>query len=109
MTIATYKLDPAQYLTAPGLSYDAMLKLTGVELQLVDDPGMHLMVGWGILDGVSMITKKHAVADNLLVEDFDASKSTNYSMYLDANNLYGWAMFQKLPEKEFSLDVRAAA
>ena len=48
-----------------------------------------------------MITKKHAVANNPLVEDFDASKPTNYLMYLDANNLYGWAMSQKLPEKEF--------
>ena len=99
MTIATYKLDPATSFTAPGLSWDAMLKLTGVELQLVDDPGMYLMVEWGILDGVCMITKKHAVADSFLVEDFDASKSTNYSMYLDANNLYGWAMSQKLPER----------
>ena len=57
MTIATYKLDPATYFTAPGLSWDAMLKPTGVELQLVDDPDMYLMVEWGILDGVSMITK----------------------------------------------------
>ena len=48
-----------------------------------------------------MITKKHAMANNPLVEDFDASKPTNYLMYLDANNLYGWAMSQKLPEKEF--------
>ena len=48
-----------------------------------------------------MITNKHAVANNPLVEDFDASKPTNYLMYLDANNLYGWAMSQKLPEKEF--------
>ena len=55
-----------------------------------------------------MITKKHAVADSHLVEDFDASKSTNYSMYLDANNLYGWAMSQKLSENEFALNARAA-
>ena len=48
-----------------------------------------------------MITKKHAVANNLLVEDFDVSQPTNNLMYLDANNLYGWAMFQKLLEKEF--------
>ena len=48
-----------------------------------------------------MITKKHAVANNPLVEEFDASKPTNFLMYLDANNLYGWAMSQILPEKEF--------
>ena len=67
MTIATYKLDPAHYFTAPALSWDAIYKLTGVELQLVDDPAMYLMVEWGILDGVSMITKKHAVADNKII------------------------------------------
>ena len=100
MTLATYKLDPAHYFTAPGLSWDAMLKLTGVKLQLVDDPDMYLMVESGIRAGVK-ITKKHAVANNPLVEDFDASKPNNYLMYLDANNLYGWAMSQKLPEKEF--------
>ena len=102
MTLATYKLDPAHYFTAPGLSWDAMLKLTGVKLQLVDDPDMYLMVESGIRGGVSMITKKHAVANNPLVEDFDASKPTNYLMYLDANNLYGWAMSQKLPEKNLT-------
>ena len=48
-----------------------------------------------------MITKKHAVANNPPVEDFDASKPANYLMYLDANNLYGWEMSQKLPKKEF--------
>ena len=80
MTLATYKLDPAHYFTAPGLSWDAMLKLTGVKLQLVDDPDMYLMVESGIRGGVSMITKKHAVANNPLVEDFDASKPTNYPL-----------------------------
>ena len=101
MTIATYKLDPAHYFTAHGLSWDAVLKLTGVKLQLVDDPDMYLMVESGIRDGVSMITKKHTVTNNPLIEDFDASKPTNYLMYLDVNNLFGWAMSQKLPEKEF--------
>ena len=48
-----------------------------------------------------MISKKHAVANNPLVEDFDASKQTNYLTYLDANNFYAWAMSQKLREKEF--------
>ena len=48
MTLATYKLDPAHYFTAPGLSWDAMLQLTAVKLQLVDDPDMYLMVKSGI-------------------------------------------------------------
>ena len=47
------------------------------------------MVESGIRNGVSMITKKHEVANKPLFEDFDESKPTNYLMYLDANNLYG--------------------
>ena len=57
MTLATYKLDPAHYFTAPSLSWDAMLKLIGVKLQLVDDPDMYLIAESGIQDGVSMSTK----------------------------------------------------
>ena len=97
----TYKLDPAHYFTAPGFSWDSMLKYTGVELDLLDDPDMYLMVESGIRGGVSMITKKFAEANNPYVDDYDPSKPINYLMYLDANNLYGWAMSQKLPEKEF--------
>ena len=73
MTLATYKLDPAHYFTSPGRFWDAMLKLTRVKLQLVDDPDMYLMVESGIRGGVSMITKKHAVAYNPLVQDFNVS------------------------------------
>ena len=60
----TYKLDPAHYFTAPGFSWDSMLKYTGVELDLLDDPDMYLMVESGIRGGVSMITKKFAEANN---------------------------------------------
>ena len=101
MTLTTYKLDPAHYFMAPSLSWDVMLKLTKVKLQLVDDPDMYLMVESGIQDGISMITTKHTVVNNPLIEDFDASNPTNYLMYLDVNNLFGWAMSQKLPQKEF--------
>ena len=48
-----------------------------------------------------MITKKFAQANNPYVDDYDPAKPINYLIYLDANNLYGWAMSQKLPEKEF--------
>ena len=101
MAMETYKLDPAHYFTAPGFSWDSMLKYTGVELDLLNDPDMYLMVESGIRGGVSMITKKFAKANNPYVDDYNPAKPINYLMYLDANNLYGWAMSQKLPEKEF--------
>ena len=78
-----------------------VIKYTGVELDLLDDPDMYLMVESGMRGGVSMITKKFAQANNPYVDDYDPAKPINYLIYLDANNLYGWAMSQKLPEKEF--------
>ena len=101
MAMGTYKLDPAHYFTAPGFSWDSMLKYTGVELDLLNDPDMYLMVESGIRGGVSMITKKFAKANNPYIDDYNPAKPINYLMYLDANNLYGWAMSQKLPENEF--------
>ena len=44
MSLETYGLDPIHYYSLPGLSWDAMLKYTGVELELITDPDMHLMV-----------------------------------------------------------------
>ena len=59
-----YRLDPAHYYTAPGLSWDAMLKKTKVNLELLSDPDMLLMIENGIRGGVSMISKRYAKANN---------------------------------------------
>ena len=101
MCLENYGLDPAHYYTLPGLSWDSMLKHTQVQLELMTDPDMHLMIEAGVRGGVSVITKKLATANNPLVDDYDSNKDKNWLIYLDANNLYGWAMSQKLPEKEF--------
>ena len=89
-----YELDPCHYYTAPGMAWDAALKLTKVELDLITDPDMYLMFEKGIRGGISTITHRHAVANNpyLPSEKYDSSKDHSYIMYLDANNLYGWAM-----------------
>ena len=102
-SLDTYKLDPAHYFTSPGLAWDAMLRYTGVELELLRDPDMSLMIERGIRGGVSMITKKHSRANNPYIEkSYDCSKPNVYLMYLDANNLYGWAMSQPMPENNFA-------
>ena len=100
--IRNYKLDPAHYFTAPGLSWDACLKMTGVRLELLTDVDMLLMVEKGIRGGVSMVSKRFSKANNKYMEDkFNPSEPSKYIQYLDANNLYGAAMSMKLPTHGF--------
>ena len=100
--IKNYKLDPAHYYTAPGLAWDACLKMTGVKLELLSDIDMLLMVEKGIRGGVSMISNHSGKANNKYMGDkFNPSVPFKYLTYLDANNLYGTAMSKKLPTHGF--------
>ena len=96
-----YGLDPAHYYTSPGLSWDALLKKTGIELQLLTDYDQHLFIEKGLRGGISMVSKRHARANNPSVETYDPQKPNSHILYLDANNLYGWAMSQPLPVGNF--------
>ena len=98
-SLENYKLDPCHYYTAPGMAWDAALRLTKVELDLITDQDMYLMFEKGIRGGISTITHRHAVANNpyLPNEKYDPTKEKSYIIYLDANNLYGWGMVQKMP------------
>ena len=93
-----YELDPVWYYTTPGLSQDACLKMTGVQLELLSDPDMLLMIEQGIRGGVSMISKRYAKTNNKYMgEKFNPNKKSIFILYLDAHNLYGWAMSLPLP------------
>ncbi len=98
-----YFLDPAHYISSPQLSWDAMLRQSAVELELISDPEMFKMIDGGIRGGVVMISKRFARANNkyLGAALHDASKPTTFINYVDANNLYGWAMSQTLPQHSF--------
>ena len=96
-----YKLDPCHYYTAPGLAWDACLKLTKQELQLLSDYDMLMMFEKGIRGGISHISKRYAEANNKYMKNCNKEKPSTYIQYLDANNLYGWAMSQKLPTHGF--------
>ena len=89
-----YGLDPAHYYTSPGLPCDALLKKTGVELELLTDYDQPLFIEKGIRGGVSMVSKRHAKANNHLVDGYNPENPISYILYLDANNLYAWAMSQ---------------
>ena len=97
-----YGLDPAHYYTAPGLAWDAALKLTKITLELLSDYDMLLMIKKGIRGGISMISNRYGVANNKYMNEmYDKSKESKYIQYLDANNLYGWAMSKPLPTHGF--------
>ena len=96
-----YKLDPLHYITSPGLAWDAMLKMTGINLELITDIDMQLFIERGMRGGISCITHRHAEANNKYMKNYDPDKPSSYIMYLDANNLYGWAMSQPLPYRNF--------
>ena len=96
-----YKLDPAHYYTSPGLAWDACLKTTGQNLELLHDYDMLMMFEQGIRGGITHISKRYAEANNKYMKDYDPDKESTYIQYLDANNLYGWAMSQNLPTHGF--------
>ena len=88
-------------MTLSGLSWDALLKKTRVELELLTDIDMHLFVERGMQGGTSMVSKRYTKANNPYVPGYDPSKPTTYIQYEDANNLYGWAMSKPLPKRGF--------
>ena len=102
LCLKIYGLDPVHYYTAPGLSWDACLKITNINLELLSDPNMLLMFEKGIRGGISMISNRYGKANNKYMgKSFNRNKLIKYLMYLDENNLYGCAMSKKLPTHGF--------
>ena len=84
-----YNLDPCHYFSAPGLSWDAMLKMTKVELEKISDPDIHLFIEKGMRGGISYINTRYSKANNEYCRDYDKTKPKLYINYLHMNNLYG--------------------
>ena len=99
--IKVYELDPAHFLSLPRLAWQACLKKTNVELELLTDYDMLLIIQGGIRGGICHSIQRYAKANNKYMKNYDGSKESSYIQYLDANNLYGWAMSQKLPVNDF--------
>lgn len=88
-----YEPDPCHFYTSPGLAWTSCLKMTGVD--------QILMTESGIRGGISQISIRYKEANNEFLETYDTSKPRSFLAYVDANNLYGWAMVQALPVGNF--------
>ena len=105
MCLSYYGLDPVYYYTLPNFAFDAMLKLTGIEIDLVYNQEMYEMKEAGLRGGMTQTTRKKVEANNKYMgDDYDKQKESSYINYLDANNLYGLSMIQKLPYRNLKWD-----
>jgi hypothetical protein len=104
LSIKTYGLDPACYYTTPGFAWDAALKSTGVELEVLTDKDMvdFFIEKGSMRGGISTVSrKKESVAKNKYMKNYDPTKPSTYILYLDVTNLYGHTMTGLLPTGGF--------
>ena len=95
--IKAYGLDPAQYYTTPGFTWDAMLKFTKIQMELLTDLDMHLFVERGVRGGVSQCCNRYTRTNNEYMSDYNLNEESRYLKYYDVKNLYGCVMMESLP------------
>ena len=106
-----FGLCTSHYLSAPGLSQDAMLKMTKIKLELLQDPVMYILQK-SIRGGISNISNRYSKLKSKDLKFYDQKQESKHIIYLDANNLYGFAMskyllksgFKWMDSKEFDLN-----
>ena len=101
MCLEIYQLDLIYFVSLPGLAWQFYFKKTGVKLELITDYDMILVIDKGIRGRICEATHRYAKANNKYMKNYDKNIESSYIEYLDANNLYGWGMSQKLPIKDF--------
>ncbi|KAL4105173.1 hypothetical protein QTP88_020445 [Uroleucon formosanum] len=104
ISLKNYKLDPMWYYTTPGFAWDCMLRMTNIKLDLLTDIDQILIFESGIqcLSGLSQCSQRYSKANNKYMGDkFKKKEESIFLQYLDANNLYGWAMSKYLPTGDF--------
>ena len=96
-----YKLHQSHYFSSPGLSWDGILKMTRIKLELVSDINKHLFIEKGLKGRISYICKRKQITNNKAynkyMKNYDPTKESKFIMYLDESSLYGWGMSQYLP------------
>ena len=101
MYLEYYGLDPCHYFGSPGLNLDAMLKMPGIELELISDNDMYLFVEKRMRGSIPFIPKRYSKANNKYMKSYNDSQPNKCIIQLNANNLYGWATSKYLPYSEF--------
>ena len=101
-SLENYELYPSHYLSTSALNWDGMLNMTKVELELIPGPAdMYLFFKKGMTGGVSYISNRYSKANNNYSKSHDPKQESKHIKYLDANNLYGYAMSKFLPTNDF--------
>ena len=86
-----YELCPSRYLSARGLSWDGMLKMTKIDLEFTPDRDMSIFYEKDTRGRISYISNRYNKAKNKYLKSYDQKQKLKHSIYLDANNLYGYA------------------
>ena len=98
------QLDPAYFVSAHQLAWNALLKHIDRPIPLITDPEMYRMIQPNIRGGICHASVRYAGANNKLMGSlYDPTQLTAYIMEIDDNNLYGWAMSQEMPDGDFEL------
>ena len=96
-------LETCSFLICTRISMASLFKKTEVKLELLTDNDMLLTPEEGIRGGMCQAIHRYVKANNKYMKNYDEKEESSYIQYLDANNLYGWAMSQKLPVSGFKL------
>ena len=93
-----YQLDPAYFVSAPQLAWNSMLKMQDLKLELISDPEMYRMIQFNIRGGICHASGRYVRANNIYMgAQYRPDELESVIMYINATNLYGWAMSQELP------------
>ena len=100
-SLKNYGLCASHYLSTPGLSWDAMLKMTKIKLELISDPDMYIFFEKSIRGGISYVSNRYSKARNKYLKPYNPKQASKHIIYLKANNFYGYAKSKFLPTSGF--------
>jgi hypothetical protein len=106
VAMKNYKLDPCHYFSLAGYAWDGALLATGQKLEQITDPKIYNIIEMGLRGGVSMISTRHATANNKYMDNYSKNEKDRFLLYIDKNNLYGEALCQHLPVSNFEFESR---